>query len=590
MDHKESLPVSQPLYRAVFDRRFARRVGQLTGLYWRSPDRWRGLLLLAGAVALELLAVYGNFVLGDAQRRIFDALQDRAAPAFFAGVGLFAGVVLAFVLVSTYRIYVRQALEIRWRTWLTDHLLVDWISPHACSQMESVHADADNPDQRIAEDVRNYVASALGLSLSLLAAIATLVSFAGLLWQMSSAWPVQIGSAHFEVPGFMMWIAFAYAVLSSWITHRVGRKLVPINFDKLRFEADFRFGLVRFRENAEAIGLAGGEAFEEQSAIARFGKIVENWWQLIRAQRNLALAQTGIGQLNGAVPLLVAAPGYFLGNLTLGRVAQTQFAYGQVSGSLAWFVNAYQEIAAWRASVERLITFTDAMDFARARQCGTDGVCVDASEREVVQIDHLELALPDGRPLLDAGTASIAPGERVAVVGPSGAGQTTLFRALAGRWAYGRGHITMPPREQTIFLSEQTYLPIGTLRAALSYPSPDGSFTDEQIREALQHVELGRFATRLDESDHWEKSLSSGEQQRLAVARALLHDPQWLFLDDATSALDEDAERRIYEFLEKWLPRAAIVSIAHRPSVARYHTRRWTLVPHEGGPSQLQAA
>jgi len=582
--------VSQPLHRAVFDLRFARRFGRLTGLYWRSGDARRAKLLLGLSVALELGTVYGNFVLADAQRRIYDALQDRAAPAFFAGVGMFAAVMLAFVLVSTYRIFVRQALEIRWRTWLTDHLLVEWISPHACSQMESVHAEADNPDQRIAEDVRNYVASALGLSLSLLAALATLVSFAGLLWGMSAGWRIQIAGAHFEIPGFMMWVAFLYAALASWITHRVGRRLVPINFDKLRFEADFRFGLVRFRENAEEIGLAGGESVEERSAIARFGKIVGNWWQLIRAQRNLTLLTTGIGQLNGVVPLLVAAPGYFLGQLTLGRVAQTGIAYGQVSGALAWFVNAYQEIASWRASVERLLTFTDAMHGLRTRYSDPAGLCVDAGERDAVQLEDLKLSLPDGRPLLDAGTASIAPGERVAVVGPSGAGQTTLFRALAGRWAFGRGRISMPPRTGTMFLSQQPYLPIATLRAALSYPSPEGAFSDEAIRDALQQVDLDHLAVRLDEIDHWEKSLSSGEQQRLAIARALLHQPEWLFLDDATSALDEDAERHAYELLEKRLPKAAIVSIAHRPSVARYHQRRWTLVPHPGGPAQLQAA
>jgi vitamin B12/bleomycin/antimicrobial peptide transport system ATP-binding/permease protein len=582
--------VSQPLHRAVFDRQFARRFGRLTRLYWTSPDAGRGALLLAGAVAFELATVYGNFALADAQRRIYDALQDRAAPAFFAGVGLFAGIVLAFVLVSTYRIYVRQALEIRWRTWLTDHLLEDWISPPACSQMEQVRADADNPDQRIAEDVRSYVASALGLSLSLLAALATLVSFAGLLWRMSGDWPIQLGALHFQVPGFMMWVAFAYAAIASWLTHRVGRRLVPINFDRLRFEADFRFGLVRFRENAEEIGLAGGESFEERSAVDRFARVVGNWWQLIRAQRNLTLATTGIGQLNGAVPLLVAAPGYFLGHLTLGRVAQTGIAYGQVSGALAWFVNAYQEIAQWRASVERLLTFTDAMDGARSRMATPGSLRVDSSESNELRIEGLELALPDGRVLLEGGTASVGPGERVAVVGPTGAGQTTLFRALAGRWPFGRGHIAMPPPEHTMFLSPQPYLPIATLRAALSYPSPDASFSDEKIREALQRVGLGRLANQLDETDHWEKRLSGGEQQRLAIARALVHEPSWLFLDDATAALDEEAERQIYALLAERLPHAAVVSIAHRPSVARYHARRWTLVPHPGGPAELQAA
>ncbi|TMA31989.1 MAG: ABC transporter ATP-binding protein/permease [Deltaproteobacteria bacterium] len=580
----------QQSQRALFGAEFARRFARLTRLYWASPDGRRGALLLALSVALELATVYGNFVLADAQRRIYDALQDRAAAAFFAGVALFAGIVLAFVLVSTYRIYVRQALEIRWRTWLTDHLLEDWISPHACSQMEAVRADADNPDQRIAEDVRNYVASALGLSLSLLAALATLVSFAGLLWRMSGDWPIQLGTAHFQIPGFMMWVAFAYAAIASWITHRVGRRLVPINYDRLRFEADFRFGLVRFRENAEAIGLAGGEDFEERSAISRFALIVGNWWELIRAQRNLTLLTTGIGQLNGAVPLLVAAPGYFLGVLTLGAVAQTGIAYGQVSGALAWFVNAYQEIAQWRASIERLLTFIDAMDAARERHGAAAGLCVERGDRDQLAIEDLEIALPDGKPLLEGGSASVSPGERVAVVGPTGAGQTTLFRALAGRWPFGRGQIAMPPPEHTMFVSPQPYLPIAPLRAALTYPAPETTFSDEKIREALQLVGLTNLAGELDTTDHWEKRLSGGEQQRLAIARVLLHEPQWLFLDDATASLDEEAERLMYALLAERLPRSAIVSIAHRPSVARYHTRRWTLVPHPGGPAELKAA
>jgi len=586
--NRQGARVPPSLQRSVFDRKFARRFARLTGLYWRSRDARTGALLLAVAIALELATVFGSFVIADANRRIYDALQDRVAAAFFSGVALFAGAVLGFVAVSTFRIYIRQAVEIRWRTWLTQHLLEDWISPHACTQMETVRADADNPDQRIAEDVRSYVASALGLSLSLLAALATLVAFAGLLWRMSSEWPVQIGSAHFEVPGFMMWVAFAYAAVASWITHRVGRPLVPINFDRLRLEADFRFNLVRFRENADAIGLAGGEAFEERNAVERFQRIVGNWWELIRAQRNLTLLTTGIGQLNGAVPLLVAAPGYFLGNLTLGRVAQAGIAYGQVSGALAWFVNAYQEIAAWRASVERLITFTDALDASRARR--SDGLCVAPDGADALALENLRLALPDGRALLEAGSVSVAPGEHVAVVGPTGAGQTTLFRALAGRWSFGSGHIAMPPSAQTMFLSQQPYLPIGTLRAALSYPGPERSFPDEKIREALEQVGLGNLAGRLDESDHWEKRLSAGEEQRIGIARALLHEPRWLFLDDATAALDEQAERRLYTLLEERLPEAALISIAHRTSVVPYHERRWTLVPQPGGPAQLQAA
>jgi putative ATP-binding cassette transporter len=582
--------VQQSPAQPAFDLNFARRLWRLTRLYWSSRDAVRGGLLLALAVGLELGTVYGNFVLADTQRRIYDALQDRVASSFFQGIGLFLAIALVFVLVSVYRIFVRQALEIRWRNWLTGYLLEKWVSPHACCQMELLHAEADNPDQRIAEDTRNYVASALGLSLSLLSAFATLVSFAGLLWSLSGDWPIGVGGIEIRVPGFMMWVAIAYALFASWITHRVGRRLVPINFDRLRLEADFRFGLVRFRENAEAVGLAGGEERERLGALERFRRVVGNWWELIRAQRNLALFTTSIGQLNGAVPLLVAAPGYFLGQLTLGRVAQTGIAYAQVSGALVWFVNAYQEIAQWRASIERLLTFLDAMETSEARVMRPGGVSVKPGDGTALRLSDLHLELPSGRPLLDGGDVSIGPGERVVVVGPSGAGQTTLLRAIAGHWPFGRGRIQLPAGARTMFLSQQPYLPIASLRAAVSYPAPEGTFPDERIREALGSIGLGDLIDRLDEVDHWEKRLSSGEQQRLAFARVLLHQPGWVFLDDATGALDEETERRMYAILTDRLPRASVVSIAHRPAVERYHARRWTLVRPEEGPARLEAA
>ena len=569
---------------------FARRLWGLTRLYWSSPDAGRGGLLLALTVVLELATVYGAFVLADSQRQIYDSLQDRLPAGFLEGVALFLVAAIGFVLVSTYRIFVRQALEVRWRRWLTGHLLEEWISPQACCQMELVHAAADNPDQRIAEDVRNFVASALGLSLSLLAAMATLVSFAGLLWQLSGDWSIRLSDTEIAIPGIMMWVAIAYAAIASWVTHRVGRRLVGINFDRLRFEADFRFGLVRFRENAEAIGLADGEVYERRSSLERLGRVLENFWQLIRAQRNLNLFTAGIGQLNAAVPLLVAAPGFFFGRLTLGSVAQVGIAYGQVSGALSWLVNAYQELALWRASIERLLTFMEAMEIARARIARPGAVRIEPSDVSSLQLRDLHLQLPDGRPLLDAKDASIAPGERVAVVGPSGAGQTTLLRALAGRWPFGTGRIAMPAREQAMFLSPHPYLPIATLRAAVAYPSPEDRFPDEKIRDALRRMGLEALAERLDEFDHWEKRLSDGEQERLAIARVLLHEPEWIFLDDATAALDEETERRAYATLLERLPKTTLVSIAHRPAVVRYHTRRWTLVPRADGRAELEAA
>ncbi len=574
--------------RVLFGSEFLRRLWRLTRPYWVSADAAAGAALLAGAVALELATVYASVVLSQWQRRIFDGLQNKEMAEFLQAVAIFFGVVLAFVLVATYRIYLRQMLEIRWRRWLTDHTLERWMDSQAYCEIELNRKTTDNPDQRIAEDIRDYVASALGLSLSLLSSLVTLASFAGILWTLSGAWDLKLGSAEFHVPGFMMWVAVAYAGAATWLTHRVGHRLVPINFDQQRFEADFRFHLVRFRENVEEVAVSRGEVRERRGAIDRFHRVVGNFGRLIRRQRNLALVTTGLGQANGVVPILVASPGFFLGRLTLGDVMQTNIAYGQVSGALVWFVNAYQEIARWRASVERLFLFFEEIE----------GTCHDLAHAEVrveetrdaaLRLTDLHLELPDGRVLVDVANARVAPGDRVVVTGPSGSGKSSILKAIAGIWPFGRGRIEIPSRGKKLFLPQRPYLPIGTLRAAVSYPSEEGAFPDERIREALEALGLGLLAQRLDESAHWGQILSGGEQQRIALARVLLQEPDWIFLDEATSGLDEGMEKRAYELLSERLPKAAVLSIAHRPSVVGHHARRWRLLPH-GGAMTLEAA
>jgi putative ATP-binding cassette transporter len=575
--------------RALFGRRFVHHLVRLTRVYWTSPDAVKGGLLLGLTVALELGTVYGNVLLSDAQRRIFDAFQAKQMAALSHAFGVFLGLALAFVFVATYRIYVRQTLEIRWRQWLTDHYLRQWISSQAYWEIELHCKTTDNPDQRIAEDVRNYVASALGLSLSLLNALATLLSFAGILWSLSRDWAYDVRGAHIYIPGLMMWVAILYALLTSWFTHRVGRRLVPIQFDRERFEADFRFMLVRFRENVEAVALLHGEDGERRNALERFQRVVGNWLQLIRAQRDLMLLTTSVGQANSLVPLLVAAPGYFAGSLSLGSVMQTTIAYAQVSGALVWFVNAYQEIAQWRASIERLFTFTEQIESTCADFQRAEGIHVERRHDGALRLSHVRLTRPDGTALVEDANAVIKLGDHVALLGPSGAGKRTLLRAIAGIWRFGRGRIELPEEAGTMFLSQRPYLPIGTLRAALSYPAPSGTFPDERIREALRLLGLDSLVDQLDETAHWEQYLSGGEQQRLAAARVLLHEPDWIFLDGATSSLDEETERRVYALLRERLPRSAVVSIADRSSVAQFHERRWTLVPH-GTAMALQAA
>jgi putative ATP-binding cassette transporter len=574
---------------ALFGRRFARAVWRLIRTYWSLPEGRRSGLLLAGAIALELAAVYASVLLSGAERRVFDALERRESMAFLAAVGTLLASVLGFVLVSTYRIYLRQALEIRWRRGLTGHYLGRWVGSHAYLQDQLHPGEIDNPDQRVQEDVRDFVASALGLSLSLLSALATLLSFGSLLWTLSGHFPLRLDDLEVRIPGLMLWVAIAYAALSIWITHLVGRCLVGINFDRLRVEADFRYGLVRFRDNLEPIALSRGEAVERLVLLDRFHRVVGNWWELIRAQRNLSLTTGGIGQINGLVPLLVAAPAFLAGHLTLGSLAQIRFAYGQVSGSLTWFVNAYQEIARWRANIERLATFEEIMD-ATAREIESAGIRVIPTEKEELRIVDLHIRRPDGYMLLDAERASIEPGDRVAVTGPSACGKTLLMRAIAGLWPFGSGRIEVPAGGSMLFLPEQPYLPIGTLRAAVSFPRATGSFSDERIRESLRLLGLGHLEARLDDLEPWESILSPQEQQRVALTRVLLHQPDWVFLDKATSAMDEDGEARIYDLLVQRLPRATFVSVDPRGETAEHHPRRWTLSPGEDGQVSLRAA
>ncbi|HET6319363.1 MAG TPA: ABC transporter ATP-binding protein/permease, partial [Chloroflexota bacterium] len=429
------------------------------------------------------------------------------------------------------------------------------------------------------DDLRMFAFNTLDLAFGLLSSVVTLMSFVSILWVISGPLDVTLGDVSFQIPGFMVWVAIGYALIGSVLTHLVGRPLIGLNFQQQRVEADLRFGLVRLRENSEGVALYGGENRERKSVESRIERIRANWWQLMRYTKNLTFLTTAYDQLADIFPVLVAAPRYFSGAISLGVLTQIGNAFGQVQGALSWFVGSYGSLASWKATVDRLLTFQDAMESARQQAVGRRGIRLVSNGAAAVSAEQLELALPDGRVIVPAMDLTIEPGDRLLITGPTGAGKSTLFRALAGIWPFGTGEVHVPAHARVLFLPQRPYLPIGSLRDAVTYPATSGSFDDVTVRGALDAVGLSGFADRLEDVDNWSIQLSGGEQQRLAIARAVLQQPDWLFLDEATAALDDAAEQHLYSLLRRSLPRTAIVSIAHRAGVAAFHTRHISLAP-----------
>ncbi|HEX4583754.1 MAG TPA: ABC transporter ATP-binding protein/permease [Burkholderiaceae bacterium] len=547
-----------------------RAVTALVRSYWASDERWFARGLLAVIVAMNLALVYVNVLFSAWNNRFYDALQQHDVHLFSRELAVFCGLALVYIVLAVYQTYLGQMLQIRWRRWLTDHYLGQWLGDRAYFQLEVAGQRPDNADQRIANDLQLFVDGTLTLGLGLLSSIVTLASFATILWGLSGTLDVSIGRSHIAIPGYMLWAALLYSLLGTWLTHRIGAPLVRLNFDQQRFEADFRFALVRLRENAEPIALYRGEEAETAALRGRFGQIAANWWAIMKRQKRLTWFTSGYNQVAVVFPVLAAAPRYFSGAMQLGGLMQTAQAFGQVQGALSWFVGAYAALAQWKATVDRLNGFTAAIVDARAHAADAGLRRVPHAARSI-DLRHVAVALPDGTPLVADLDVSVRAGESWLIKGASGTGKSTLVRAIAGIWPFGFGVIEVPARARMLFLPQRAYLPVGTLRDALCYPSAHAAFTDDALREVLAACEVSYLADRLDESANWAMVLSPGEQQRLAFARALLQRPDWLFLDEATSALDEASEAMLYRLLRERLRRATIVSVGHRSTLAAFH-------------------
>ena len=564
-------------------RTFLGNVWKLAAPYWRSEERWRAWGLLGSIVALSLGTVYMLVVFNDWNRMFFNAIQDKNEQDFFALLLYFSFLAAVYIALYVYRNYLQQMLQMRWRIWLTRQYLGDWLGEQVYYRLELEHRGTDNPDQRIQEDLRLFTDGTLTFALGLLRETVTVASFIVILWNVSSTLPLTIGGVDYSVPGYLVWAALLYAVLGSALTYYVGRPLIRLNFQQESREADFRYALVRLRENAEGVALYRGEAAENRGFMSRIERVRENWWGIMQYTKRLNTLTIGYNQVAIVFPYFMAGHRYFTGALTLGNLTQIADAFGQVQTSLSWFVNNYAGLANWKASVDRLLTFHRALEEARAEQARHDGLDVQRDGERTVRAEHLDLVLPNGRTILADAAFAIEPGERVVLTGPSGSGKSTLFRALAGIWPFGRGRVRFPGNARVLFLPQKPYIPIGSLREAVAYPGAAADFGDDAIRTTLAEVDLPQLAGNLEDVQNWSLQLSGGEQQRLAIARALLHKPDWLFMDEATSALDEASEKRLYELLVQHLPDATLVSIAHRPTVAAYHRRRFSLVPAGAG-------
>ena len=555
--------------------------------YFRSEDRWAGRVLLASVISLQLFQVWLNVQFNSWYNTFYTALQNKDWNTFIYQIGVFSVLAAFFIVSAVYQLYLQQWLTIRWRHWLTNRYLGRWLDQSTHYRMRLKGDQADNPDQRIADDIRDFVDNTLNIGIALLGSIVTLISFVVILWTLSAATPLMIGSSSFQVPGYLVWAALIYAVIGTWITHLVGKPLIKLNFDQQRYEADFRFSLVRLRENAEEVTLLAGEPAEKERLSDRFASVIRNWYDIMHRRKRLTFLTAGYNQVALIFPFLVVSPIYFFGALTLGGLMQIVSAFGQVQSALSFFVTAYTAIADWKAVLNRLSGFEASMEWAQGLDQTAPRFVFASDGAKALEVDDLAVKLPNGEEIVRLSGLSIEPGERVLVTVPTGAGKTSLFRALGGVWPFGSGSIRVPKGASVLVLPQRPYLPLGTLRGALAYPGSAEAFSQGEIEEALDAVGLSSLKGELDATAYWADKLSGGEQQRLSIARALLQRPQWLFLDEATAALDEASEADLYRLLIERLPDAAIVSIGHRSSLIEFHGRFFALEPEAPGRHRL---
>ena len=549
-------------------RQFFRDVWYLTKSYWQSEEKKKAFFLLGCIIALTLGVVYMLVLLNQWNNSFYSALQNYDAKKIFDELIHFSWLAAIYILLAVYSYYLQQTLILNWRRWLTTRFIDIWLQNKTYYNLQMFGKDTDNPDQRISEDVRQFVEMTLSFGIGILKAFCTFASFVVILYNLSGSLSFTFMGKTWTINGYMLWASLIYSVIGTYITHIVGRKLVKINFIQQKYEADFRFSMIRLRESAESVAFYRGEAQEGSVFKQRFKMLLDNFWKLVNKQKQLVFLNSGYSQIAIIFPFVVAMNRYLTKEVTLGGLMQVASAFGRVQDSLSYFVDMYSSIAQWQAVVMRLTYFGRHMHDV-SQQAERFHVERFAAA-DVVEVSNMQINLPDGKPLLENISFTLHPGHNVLIKGVSGSGKSTLLRAISGIWPFVDGKIFLPERYKLMYIPQKPYLPLGTLRAALNYPG-NKPIDDTELIYLMDLCQIGYLKDKLDLEADWSHVLSVGEQQRLAFVRAHIQQPQWLFLDEATSALDEDTEATMYSLLQERLQQTTVVSVGHRSTLNKYH-------------------
>ncbi|WP_422010047.1 ABC transporter ATP-binding protein/permease [Reyranella sp.] len=549
--------------------------------YWTAPGYRAVAWTLTGGLVLLAVANVGIALwLNIWNRDFFNALDKRDVVELMRLLWVLAAIVGSAGVAVAIQLHVKRRLQINWRSWLSHVTVLRWLNAGRQYQLGMLADEVDNPDGRIAEDIRVSTELAVEFAQSILQCVLQLVTFLSVLWVLSGTMPIRLFGLEFDLPGYMVWAAVAYALVGSLLTYFLGRGLIHAGNIRQSREADFRSGLTRAREHGEGIALMRGEDDERERLRGSLYDLRSAWNVQTRGQGNLSLLTSSLAYLAPIVPLIVALPRYLGGEIALGGLMQTAQAFSSVQWALSWLIDNFPKFAEWRASTDRVVHLHVALsDLEESSEAPDDARIVvhPAGDSDRLIMRELGVARPNGQMLVAEAEVEIQRAERVLIRGKSGSGKSTIMRAVAGVWPWGRGAIHLPTGAIT-FMPQKPYFPLGTLRDAMLYPAePEGGISDDVLRDMLHKVGLDHLRDRLDETERWDHILSGGEQQRVAFARVLVHKPDWIFMDEATSALDEAGQENVMKLLIEELPETSVVSIGHRPGLEVFHTRELTL-------------